>query len=133
MEIFSKMKLTTLGLSMACLLSGCCMFVPCHPGLWAYGRVTRAGTGEPIVGAAVAVFGTHFRTGADGCFKFELADGLPFTFTVTREGYKAAVSEPPRGFFKGTVELAQDTSTEPSAVTWTQSSEQGFAAAPKCD
>ena len=89
------MKNWVLALLSASLLSGCCMFFPCHPGLWAYGRVTRAGTEEPVVGASVSVFGTTIRTSADGCFKLQLADALPFTFTVTGTGYKAAVSTPP--------------------------------------
>ena len=72
------MKNLVLALLSASLLSGCCMFFPCHPGLWAYGRVTRAGTEEPVVGASVSVFGTTIRTSADGCFKLQLADALPF-------------------------------------------------------
>jgi len=113
-------------------LSGCCMLFPCHPGLWAYGTVTRAGTAEPIAGANVRVFGSTVRTGSDGCFKLELADALPFEFTVTTAGYKPATSTPPRGFFKVNVDLAREDSSDLSTVTWKVSSSQDFAASPNC-
>ncbi len=113
-------------------LSGCCMFIPCHPGLWAHGMVTRAGTSEPIVGANVTVFGNTVRTGSDGCFKVDLADALPFEFTVTSAGYRPAISTPPRGYFKVNVDLARENSSEASTVTWKISSSQEFAASPNC-
>ena len=41
------MKHLSLALVAASLLSGCCMFFPCHPGLWAYGTVTQVGRERP--------------------------------------------------------------------------------------
>jgi hypothetical protein len=108
------------------------MFVPCHRGLWAYGAVTQAGTGTPIVGASVSVFGTTVRTGAGGCFKLRLADALPFEFTVRNPGDKPAVSTPPRGYFRVAVVLAAEASDGVSAISWAESEEQAFVAAPDC-
>ena len=76
--------------------------------LWVYGTVTQVGTGVPLVGARVSVFGTTIKTGANGCFESSLADALPFEFSVEDVGYKTVVSKPPRGFFRSTVALAQD-------------------------
>jgi hypothetical protein len=127
------MKLFSFALLAPALLSGCCMFFPCHPGLWAYGRVTEAGTGTPIVGASVSVFGTTLTTGAGGCFKLQLADALPFEFTVKNPGDKPATSTPPRGHFLVSVELAPDGSERASVISWSASNEQAFAAARDCD
>jgi len=128
-----EMKHLSLAIVAVPLLSGCCMFFPCHPGLWAYGTVTQAGTGTPIVGASVSVFGTTVRTGAGGCFKLQLADGLPFEFTVRNAGDKPAASTPPRGYFRVSVALAPDGSEGVSAVTWAEAKEQAFIAAPACN
>jgi len=127
------MKILPSALLAAALLSGCCMFIPCHRGLWAYGKVTAAGTETPIVGASVSVFGTTLKTGAGGCFKLQLADALPFEFTVKNPGGKPAASTAPTGYFRVSVELAPEGSERVSAISWTPSNEQAFAAAPDCN
>lgn len=126
------MKRLLFALVVAGLMSGCCMFFPCHPALWAYGKVTEAGTATPIVGASVSVFGTTVRTGSDGCFKLQLADGLPFEFTVKNPGDKPAVSTPPRGHYRVSVELAPEGSDRVSVISWAASKEQAFISAPDC-
>ena len=57
-----------------CLLSGCSLLFPMHPGLHAFGVVTRADKGTPVEGASISVFGSTLRAGVGGCFKFQLAD-----------------------------------------------------------
>jgi hypothetical protein len=126
------MKPLSLVLLAVALLPGCCMLMPCHRGLWAYGTVTEAGTATPIVGASVSVFGTSFRTGAGGCLKLQLADARPFEFTVKNPGDKPAVSTAPTGYFRVSVELAPEGSERVSAISWTASKEQAFAAEPDC-
>lgn len=126
------MRRFTLAVLASLALSGCRTFVPSHPGLWVYGTVAQVGTGVPLVGAHVSVFGTTIKTGANGCFKLSLADALPFEFSVEDVGYKKVVSKPPRGFFRSTVALAQDGSDGVSAVSWSESNEQTFAAVPEC-
>lgn len=125
----SAMKLAML---MSALLSGCCAFVPCHPGLTASGRVVQAGTGSPVNGADISVFSTKLHSGPDGCFKFMVADALPFTFAVTSSGYKAVSSKPPRGYVRGKVMLALEGSNDTSTVLWEALSDQEFAALPSC-
>lgn len=127
------MKMLLFALLAAALLSGCCMFFPCHPGLWAYGKVTEAGTGKPIVGASVSVFGTTLTTSAGGCFKLQLADALPFEFTVNSPGDKPAVSTPPRGHFRVSVEMAPEGSESASVISWTPTNEQSFISASDCN
>ena len=117
---------------LASTLSGCCMFVPCHPGLRAHGHAMDVSTGKPLDYASITVFGARFRTDTNGCVKFALADGLPFTFDVTRTGYKPLASTPPRGYFELDIELAPEGSAQAGAVTWKASTEARFNAAPAC-
>ncbi len=127
------MKFLPCALLATTLLSGCSLFAPSHPGLWAYGKVTEAGTGTPIAGASISVFGTTLRSGAGGCFKLQRADALPFEFVVSNPGDKPAASVPPRGYFHVSVELAPEGSQGASAVTWAEANEQAFIAAPDCN
>lgn len=127
------MKFLPSALLATALLSGCSLFAPSHPGLWAYGQVTEAGTGTPIVGASISVFGTTLESGAGGCFKLQLADALPFEFVVSKPGNKPAEAVPPRGYFHVSVELAPEGSRGVSAVTWAEAKQQVFVEAPDCN
>jgi hypothetical protein len=100
-------------------LSGCCSFVPCHPGTKAIGHVTNL-NGRPIEGAVVTLYGSEEVTDAEGCFRFELADALPFVLTVTASDYKRLEVHRKIGTYNITVNLAPINSAESSSITWTE-------------
>lgn len=116
----------------ATLLSGCCMLMPCHPGLRAYGTVSQAGTGAPVGGARISVFGSGFTTSANGCFKFTLPDALPFEFSVRHADDKPVTVPSRTGFFHVAVTLASDGADGASTVSWVESTERDYLAAPDC-
>jgi hypothetical protein len=116
----------------ATLLSGCCMFMPCHPGLRAYGTVRQTGTGAPLVGARISVFGSAFTTTPSGCFKFTLPDGSPFELSVTHAGDEPVTVPSRTGFFHVAVALAPEGADDASTVSWVESTERDYLAAPDC-
>lgn len=115
----------------AVYLTGCCMFVPCHPGTWALGSVLDT-TGKPIKNATVSLYGSNQITNSEGCFKFHLADGLPFTFTATATGYKSIEVPSKPGHFYIKVKLAPMNSNNSSEVIWEEISSKKYNTAKEC-
>jgi hypothetical protein len=109
----------------AIYLTGCCMFMPCHPGTWMTGFVTDM-NGKPIENATVSLYGSKQITTSKGCFKFALADALPFTFTAEAVGYQPI--EVPRkiGYYFISVRLAPLNSNNTSEVIWEKVSNKEY-------
>ena len=115
----------------AVYLTGCCMFMPCHPGTWAFGSVTDF-KGQPIEYATVSLYGSKQITNSEGCFNFSLADALPFTFTATATGYKSIEVPSKPGHYHVRVKLAPMDSSNSSEVIWKKISTEEYNEAKPC-
>lgn len=105
--------------------------MPCHPGTWALGSVSDT-MGEPIKNATVSLYGSKQITNSEGCFKFSLADGLPFTFTAAAIGYKSIEVPSKAGHFYITVKLAALNSNNSSEVIWKEINSEEYNKAKPC-
>lgn len=116
----------------AALLSGCCAFVPCHPGTWLVGTVQTLDE-RPIANATVTLYGKSETVNSSGCFNMHLADAMPFTFTVSAEGYKKAETKAMAGFYKVRAKLAPSESPLTSQVEWLPISEADYRSTKPCE
>jgi hypothetical protein len=107
------------------------MFMPCHPGTWAFGFVTDM-KGEPIVNTTVSLYGSKQITKSEGYFNFNLADALPFTFTAEAVGYKSIEIPRKIGHYIITVKLAPINSNNSSEVIWKKISSEEYIKAKPC-
>lgn len=98
-------------LSAPFFLSGCCYFVPCHPGTYIAGTVTDAVSHRPISNAAVRLYRYKVHTALSGCFALGGPDALPFEFGVSAPGYKPIVVKAVPGSYRTTVTLIPERST----------------------
>ena len=113
-------------------VSGCCMFMPCHPGTWAFGYVTDM-EGNPIKNAKVKLYSSNKFTNSDGCFNFALADALPFTFSAEAVGYEPIVEVSREiGYYFISVKLAPVNSKDSSKVIWKKISKEEYSEAEPC-
>jgi len=92
-------------LSLPLLVSGCCYFMPCHPGGYVVGVVTDAISGQAIPNASVRLYYYDINSAPSGCFKLGGADALPFEFGASAPGYKPVVVDATPGFYRATVKL----------------------------
>ena len=105
--------------------------MPCHPGTRAFGFVTDM-KGEPIENATVSLYGSEQITKSKGCFNFNLADGLPFTFTATAVGYKPIEVPSKPGHYIIKVKLAPVNSNNSSEAIWKEISSEEYSKAKPC-
>lgn len=112
-------------------LSGCCMFVPCHPATHAVGYVNDE-NGKPIEGATITLYGYKSITKSNGCFAFDVADALPFELSASAEGFKSITVPSKAGFFIISVNLASVTTSKPSEVKWKEVNSNEYRNAQKC-
>jgi len=113
------------------LLTGCCGFVPCHPGTWVTGSVLTA-DGQALPGARVTLYGTTKTTNAVGCFNSHVSNALPFTFAASAAGYKTAETRAMPGFHRVQVKLVASESLASSQVEWFPISEADYLASKPC-
>lgn len=112
-------------------LSGCCMFVPCHPATRAVGYVTDL-DGTPIKNATVMLYGYQSTTNGNGCFAFDVPDALPFKLSASAEGFKDVEGPSKAGFFTIYVRLAPSESSESSGIRWKEISRHEYENINKC-
>lgn len=113
-------------------LSGCWYFVPMHPGSWVSGVVQDA-NGVPLANATVSLYGRFAKTGADGCFTFQLANALPFTMTGSAPGYQTYTGGVKYGWYRVVMTLQPERSGAASQISWVKQDEEAFeAAARRC-
>lgn len=89
-------------------LSGCCYFVPCHPGGYVSGTVIDAVSRRAVSNADVRLYSYRARSTQSGCFALGGADALPFEFGVSALGYKPTIVRAVPGWFVATVELVPE-------------------------
>lgn len=99
----SLSEISLLGIPL--FLTGCCYFVPCHPGTFIAGAVEDGASRRAIPNAAVRLYHYDSRTGPSGCFALGGPDALPFEFGVSAPGYKPVVVEAIPGSYQATVTL----------------------------
>ncbi len=119
------LRMGAIALTAATLLAGCCAFFPCHRGTHVTGAVLDD-MSRPVANASVTLFGSQMLTGENGCFAFNLADGLPFQLVVTSPGHKSVASDVQYGFFQVDVALSPNEATAPSKITWRELTDSKF-------
>ena len=122
------LRMGATALTTAVLLAGCCAIFPCHRGTHVTGFVTDANM-RPVARASVSLFGSQVLTGKNGCFAFNLADGLPFQLVVASSGQKSVASDVQYGFLEVNVALSPNEATAPSKITWREIAESKFKSA----
>ncbi len=123
-ELMVNKKLILISI-IAIYFSGCCLFAPCHRATRAIGTV-KDFQGQPLNDAIVQLYGVKKATGPNGCFKYDLADGLPFTLSAEAPGYKFIEVPSKPGFFIIKVILANADSNESSTVFWDEISAKEY-------
>lgn len=122
------LRMGATALTTAVLFGGCCALVPCHRGTHVTGFVIDSNM-RPVANASVTLFGSQVLTGENGCFAFNLADGLPFQLVVASPGQKSVASDVQYGFFEVNVALSSNEASAPSKITWREVAESKFKSA----
>ena len=112
-------------------LSGCCMFVPCHPETRTVGYVSDE-NGKPIEGATIRLYGYKSITNSNGCFAFDVADALPFELSASAEGFKSITVPSKAGYFIISINLASASSNNSSVVEWKEISSNEYRSTKNC-
>ena len=120
----SLSQISLLGASL--FLSGCCYFVPCHPGTYIAGTVTDAVSHQAIYNATVHLYHYETQTAPSGCFALGGADALPFEFRVSAPGYRPVVVEAIPGSYQATVTLVPEGGTGKSSSAFREISKDRY-------